>query len=96
LSCKKEVVLTFSEVNLKYVEPATIDINIPQIEETNKIATRINSEIKTHIANTLNYTEDYNPNLKLNTAIENFNIEYISFKANFEESVTIWKAIFDD
>lgn len=94
-SCKKEVLLTFNETSLEYNIPVTIEINIPKAKESHRIATRINTEIETHIANTLNYVENYNSHLKLDTAIDNFNSEYTSFKTNFEESTLVWEATFD-
>ncbi|AXT18757.1 DUF4163 domain-containing protein [Flavobacteriaceae bacterium AU392] len=94
-SCKKEVPITFSEIELKYNDLAMIEINIPKAEGNTENASMLNSKIQNHIANTLNYVEDYIENLKLETAIEVFNNEYSSFKANFEDSELIWEAIFD-
>ena len=95
LSCKKEVELTFSEVNILHNDNAVIELNIPRANEDTDVGKSINKVINDHIANTLNFSEDFTESIPLEQAIKKFQEEYKTFKADFEESALVWEATFD-
>jgi len=95
VACKKELNLTFSEVNTIYNVNAVIEINIPKAEGENTVSFAINSKIENHIANVLNFSEENSDSLKLDEAITRFESEFTGFKNDYEENALVWEAIFD-
>lgn len=95
ISCASEKALVFSESNMLYDEHAIIEINIPVAEGDTELAKKINFSIENHIANMLNFAEDYSETLQLKDAIKNFDDNYKAFKDDFEESNLVWEATFD-
>ncbi len=94
-SCKKEVELTFTEINSEYNEDTVIEINIPKAEGNNGVSNAINSTIENDIIKTLNFSENDSEEPTLSDAIKKFQSEYKTFKNDFEESDITWEAIFD-
>lgn len=95
VSCKKEIQLIFEEQNTLYDTNAIIEINIPEAQGNSIAAKGINNKIRSHIANSLNFSEIDDTATKLSQSIERFNSEFIDFKERFGESSLVWEATFD-
>jgi hypothetical protein len=95
MSCKKEVVVDFSEEIIETSEGAEITLNFPKAEGTKEITDRINQTLENYIITQINISEHDDANGNLYDAISKFNYEYNSFKNNFPESSQQWEAFVD-
>ena len=95
ISCASEQALIFSESNMLFDEHAIIEINIPVAEGDTELAKKINFTIENHIANMLNFAEDFSETIELKEAIKNFDDNYKAFNDDVEENNLVWEATFD-
>jgi hypothetical protein len=95
VACKKDVNLSFSEVNEIYNDNAIVEINIPKASGNKTISNSINSTIEKHIATALNFGEDDSKVLSYSEAISNFEKEFHHFKNEYDESTLVYEATFD-
>ncbi|MCK0108115.1 DUF3298 and DUF4163 domain-containing protein [Flavobacteriaceae bacterium S0825] len=94
-SCEEVTLVNFTETNNIFNENAIVELNIPKAEGTSTKAQTINKVVENHIANMLVFLEEPSDTLQLDYAIENFDLEYKSFKDGFGESAMVWDASFD-
>jgi hypothetical protein len=95
ISCKKESQLVFKELNTVHDTNTVVEINIPEAQGSSVVATAVNKQIRSHIANNLNFSEIDTDSLELSQSIEQFDAEFRDFKNRFGESRLVWEATFD-
>ena len=94
-SCHEDLKLTFKEHNISLTENAIIDINYPKAEANTSVATKINNTIESFMVNQMSMTQDSIIKGSIDTAVKQFDIEYINFKNEFLESPQKWEALID-
>lgn len=96
ISCTKKEVLLFTEQEITTNDNSIVFINIPQVEGTTQIATKINSAIQHVIGKSLSFKEKSTTVLAtLEEQINNFNKEYENFKKDFPDTPVVWEAQID-
>ena len=94
-ACEEEAQISFSETNILHEESSVVEINIPKAEGQSEIAKNIQAVIESHIANQLNFSEEPDPSVDIETGISKFESEYNAFKSDIAEDAMPWEAIFD-
>ena len=96
ISCTQKEVLLFTEQEITTSENSIVFINIPQVEGTTQIATKINSTIQRVIGQSLSFKETNSTVItSLEEQINSFNQEYKKFKKDFPDTPVAWEAQID-
>lgn len=96
MTCKDEVKLSFSEINVSTSNNNLVEVNIPNASGNEDVANRINLIIKEtviaslHIGNSDNITSK-----SIEESIASFNKEFQTFQIDFPETIEQWEAQID-
>lgn len=94
-ACKKEVPLTFSEINFTSEEDAVVEINVPQFSTDSYVGKKINSTIEGFTAFNVSLEEETMEKMTIKEAISQFHKEYKSFNEKISEASQPWEAFVD-
>lgn len=90
-ACNEEVKLNFETQNIERSSDAIISIKYPKAIGTKDVSKKINTAVESAIVSEMNITEDLEDELSLKEAVSQFNQDYKSFKADFDDSEQKWE-----
>ncbi|EGV42275.1 DUF3298/DUF4163 domain-containing protein [Bizionia argentinensis JUB59] len=96
-SCEEEEKkLTFLEKSITTEHNKIVEINIPEAQGNEAVATKINKALQAIVITSLNFEpEASTKSLSILESIDNFNTEYKNFNTDFPESPMQWEAQID-
>lgn len=98
-SCKKEVVLNFSETNILVESDAIVEINMPKAEGKTEASKNINNTLESFVNNALTVDAAKTAKASIKENITAFGESYTSFKAELGklslDNLPIWEAVVD-
>ena len=96
MTCKDDVKLLFSEINVSTANNNLVEVHIPNASGNQDIANRINSVIVKNVIASLHIGDSDNITSKsIEESISSFNKEFQTFKTDFPETTEQWEAQID-
>ncbi|MCF7559718.1 DUF3298 and DUF4163 domain-containing protein [Sabulilitoribacter multivorans] len=96
LSCKEELKLEFSDINVSTDNNDLVEVNIPFVTGNTLISDKINAAISKNVITALHIGNAESITSKsIEESIAIFNQEYDTFKTDFPETVAEWEAQID-
>ena len=92
-SCKKDIELSFSNIDITTENNKLVEINIPFANGDETVSSKINSEIEHVLISSLEIGEPENPKSEtIKESINKFNKAYNEFNSQFPETTGPWEA----
>jgi len=96
-SCKKEVVLKFSEINILVENESIVEINMPKVDGETEVSKNINNTLESFVNNALTVDAAKTAKASIKENIAAFGDSYTSFKAELEKlsltDLPVWEAV---
>lgn len=93
--CNKDVKLKFETQHIEKTADAVIVIDYPKAIGTKPIAKKINQQIEHVIANEMNMADTPENEISISEAVSQFDLEFKTFKEDFQDSSQQWEAKVD-